>query len=80
MSSIKLKSQVSGEEIRDLTMQWGYQTATAKSGGASRQAEELVEARVIPAFLNRILNGLSMLAGAATAACLIAWILAAFSG
>ncbi len=63
MSSIKVESEVSGEDIRNLTMQW--HCGTAVRGSSSRERSERTPFE-IPSFIDSAMHGICMLAGGAT--------------
>lgn len=65
MSSIKFDTAVSGEEVRNLTVQWGYNPAVESR--TLEQPETDLPASLVFRVLNPVFNFISMLAGAATA-------------
>ena len=73
VSSIKFDSKVSGEEVRNMTMNWGYTSANV-----SRQPEVIISDNeslaTIARVLNPVFNVVSMIAGAATAIAILAWV------
>jgi hypothetical protein len=74
MSSINVDSEVSGDEVRNLTMSWGYAPIPTTSKPTDRSERRSQVNPVVAAVANFIGNALSMLAGAATTIAFIAWL------
>ena len=69
VSSFNIDSDVSGDEVQNLTMQWNYAVASGHKP-RERHKRELLE---IPRLLNLVVNAVCMLAGLATSLVAIAY-------
>ena len=74
MSSIKFDPELSGEHVRNMTMQWDYGNVPAPRREKRREMPQGTgAAAILCALLSPVFNLLSMLAGAATALAILAW-------
>ena len=71
MSSIKFKPEVSGEDIRNLTMQWHCGTAVPGTQSSKRHVRRERGPFEIPAFIDSGMHAFCMLAGGATTIALV---------
>ena len=65
MSSIKLNKAMSGEEVRNMTVQWDYSEQTSSDSDALSAVLKV---------LNKMIHFISMVAGVATTLAILAWL------